>query len=644
MIAGRALVFLGDYSGFDVLTAGLADSDPERRRQAAEGLAAIGERSSLAPLRRMLADADERVKIAAAAAVLLIAGLDPVLLSQQSLDWARSAINSQNWATRLAAARAIGDIPQDQAMPLFAAAVVDAKPEVRQAAARSARRLRGVEPARQLARVVRTEKVDAVAEEQIRTLAILGQPETKDALASRAGAGDRIGVLASGALIAVGELAAVGALERAMRARKSGLRLAAAEAAAIAGDPIVIPTLVLGLGDRDGSVKFAAAEGRSRYRAEKDRALPVLESRLDGGDASLAGRAYAAMLRFGTTPTSGPTPEELLGSPDPDTRLAAVDAAAAMPWSEAGPLLRRAVVDSVLAVRRRAVEVLADFGARHPDPVLAIYRSLVRDQDPTTRARAQAQMARLAATKTAAAAPPPNLGELEKAHAAVVTAAAELARANADLESVVSEIKKATARPAISDADVDRVESLAADIGKRAAAVIAERAAMQKTAAAAAEIAASLPGDRAAVLAGEVSDKSRAAARIARAALAAGELAETRARKFAADETADPDVLLTAATTAIAAGKLGDGRRDLAKAKKLFKAAGKTPAELWFADAELNAALARRTADVDRRITLLERARDSYKRFARRGAGYRVGQASERAAEISTEITGLLAR
>jgi serine/threonine protein kinase len=642
MVAGRALVFLGDYSGFEVLTAGLADSDPERRRQAAEGLAAIGERASLEPLAEMLGDPDERVQIAAAAALLMIAGLDPVLLSQQSLDWARSAITSQNWATRLAAARAIGDIPQDQAMPLFAAAVVDAKPEVRAAAARSARRMSGAEPARTLARVVRTEKNDAVAEEQIRSLAALAQPETREALASRASDRDRIGVLASGALIAVGDLGAVTSLERSMQARQAALRLATAEAAVIAGDPIVIPTLVLGLDDRDRRVKLAAAEGLSHYRAEKDRALPVLEHGLVGGDASVAGRAYAAMLRFGVTPRAGPTPGELLDSPDAVTRLAAVEAAAAMPWSEAGPLLRRAVVDVALEVRRRAVEVLADFGARHPDPVLAIYRSLVRDRDATTRIRAQAQLARLTRTRTAKAGP--DIGDLEKAHAAVLADAAELADANQKLEAVVDEIEKATARPAGSDDDVDRVEALAADIGKRAAEVITRRAGLQKSARAADEIARDLSDPRAAELAAEVIDKGREGARIARAALAAGKLAEGRAKKFAADETADPEILLTVATTAIAAGKLGAARRDLARARQLFRAAGKTPADLHFADAELHAALARRAADTDKKIELLERARSSYRRFARSGAGFRVGQASERAAEISTEITRLLAQ
>jgi hypothetical protein len=127
-------------------------------------------------------------------------------------------------------------------------------------------------------------------------------------------------------------------------------------------------------------------------------------------------------------------------------------------------------------------------------------------------------------------------------------------------------------------------------------------------------------------------------------ALAAGKLAEGRAKKFAADETADPEILLTVATTAIAAGKLGAARRDLARARQLFRAAGKTPADLHFADAELHAALARRAADTDKKIELLERARSSYRRFARSGAGFRVGQASERAAEISTEITRLLAQ
>ena len=644
LIAGRALVFLGDYIGFSVLTGALSDRDPERRRQAAEGLAQIGEKSSLEPLAGLLDDPDRRVQIAAAAALMMIAGLDPVLLAKSSIDWARSAIASQNWATRLAAARAIGDLPEDQAMPLLAAAVADDRAEVRKAAARSARRMRGARPARELARAVRDERDDQVAEEQIRALAALRQPASRDALASRAGDRDRVGVLAAGALIAVGDVAAISMLDRAMRAREAGLRLAAAEAAAIAGDPIVIPTLVLGTEDRVFSVKLAAAEGLSRYRAEKDRALPILEGSLGDNDASIAARAYAAMLRFGEVPSAGPSPAELYESADPAARLAAVVATAAMTWKQAAPILRRAVLDKAAEVRRRAIDALAEFGARHREAVMGVYRSLVRDRDTAIRMRARAQLARLQRTATAAKPKQPgvDLAALEKAHRAVLAASADLESADRALDAVVAAIEKATARPAQSDADVDRVEGLAAEIEKKAAAVIEVRARLQK-AVAAGEIAPGA-GDRAAELAAAIAEKGRAGAEIARAALAAGDAARQRASRYAAAETADPDVLVTAATTSIAAGKLSAARRDLDKAARLYRARGRTPPELDFARGQLYAALAGRAKDTDKKIDLLERAKRSYDRFARRGAGFRVGQARERSAEIATEIAGLLAR
>ena len=71
------------------------------------------------------------MRIAAAVAVMAIVGLDPQVLAQASVDWTKSALASEDWAVRKAAAGVLGDMPEKQAVPLLAPAIADPDPKVR---------------------------------------------------------------------------------------------------------------------------------------------------------------------------------------------------------------------------------------------------------------------------------------------------------------------------------------------------------------------------------------------------------------------------------------------------------------------------------------------------------------------------------
>src|SRR5262249_28656933 len=104
LVATVALVPLGSYSGMDLMTAKLADKEPGTRRRGARGLGESGERASVGRLVALGDDKDWTVRVAAAAAVMAIVGLDPALLAQASVDWTKSALVSEDWDVRKAAA------------------------------------------------------------------------------------------------------------------------------------------------------------------------------------------------------------------------------------------------------------------------------------------------------------------------------------------------------------------------------------------------------------------------------------------------------------------------------------------------------------------------------------------------------------
>ncbi len=70
LVAARALGMLGSDGGYKIATDGARSSDPQQRFLAALALGAIGRRDAQGELRRLLADTQPNVQLAAAAAVL----------------------------------------------------------------------------------------------------------------------------------------------------------------------------------------------------------------------------------------------------------------------------------------------------------------------------------------------------------------------------------------------------------------------------------------------------------------------------------------------------------------------------------------------------------------------------------------------
>ncbi|HWO26061.1 MAG TPA: hypothetical protein VNO30_45355 [Kofleriaceae bacterium] len=97
----------------EILRASLREAEPAARAARAEALAREQ-------------DGDGAVRIAAAAATVAIAGLEPQVLAGAAVDVARRALDSQDAAARRTAASCgRADLPESEALPLLARAIAD---------------------------------------------------------------------------------------------------------------------------------------------------------------------------------------------------------------------------------------------------------------------------------------------------------------------------------------------------------------------------------------------------------------------------------------------------------------------------------------------------------------------------------------
>ncbi|HEV7558459.1 MAG TPA: HEAT repeat domain-containing protein, partial [Kofleriaceae bacterium] len=644
VVATVALVPLGSYAGFDLLTTKLADKDPDTRCLAARGLGEIGERNSVKPLVELATDKDWRVRVAAAAAVMAIVGLDPQLLAQASVDWTKSALASEDWAVRKAAAGVLGDMPEKQAVPLLAQAILDTDPKVRAAASKSAGKLKSAEAATKVAAAVMTETDPTVKEEQVKALGKIGNPVAHDALVTMAADPTRVGVFAAGSLIAVGDPSGKAKLDAAVVDPKPEMRLAAVQSASEAKNPIVVATLKTGTSDKLFDIRFTAAEGLSIFGAEKATAVPVLVSGLDSKDASVQGRASSALLRLGEKSGQGPSPAEMLDSPDPKVRAAAIAIAVELPASEATPLLRRLVADPDADVRRGGVDAIARLVPKAKDEAVKLYKPLVSDGDAVIRSIAQAQLAKLVATPppppAAPAAPAPVDDLLPKVKAAAADAAAatgELKAAVDAVDALAREIATATAQPATDDAAVKHVEQLATEVDAAAAKLDAAVARADAAAKTVATEAGANPSAEAAALVADAQTAATAAHDAATKVRTGSTAVATKARDYAKAETVDPQMYIGAADAAIATGNLADAKRDLDKAAH----AGAKNAGIDYSYGQLYDKMAAHEKDPQTKRHDLELAQHAYQTFARTGTGSRVQRATDRASEIADDIKEL---
>ena len=561
------------------------------------------------------------------------------MLAQASVDWARSALTSDDWSVRAGAAALVGQVRERDGVVLLAQALADPQPEVRRAAAAGARKLAGPRAVRALAAAAKTER-DGVAREQIvRSLAAMKPetaPEARRALAGIAGESGRAGVLASGALAAQGDAAGKRRVEAALADRDAGVREAAVEAAAQAG---LVPALAGAVADKVFEVRLFAAETLARLGPPAPGTLAVLREAAAREDAATRARGIAALLRAGEKVEGAPA-AELLSAPETDARVAALEVIAAMPAAEALPLLRRALFDPEVAVRQAAVEELAGFAAADRDGVVTLGKAALRDPDPGIRARAGAMLADLLEplTPPAAADLPVLRAAADEIHAArqtIVTAATELAANGATLV-------RAASATAGDEAAVAAVAKLLAEHERATTALDGHRKRIEVALGRAEEAAGDAPDPEAAALleaarkdAGEafwlVGEAEDAALAIAR-----------KARTSVDSESSDATTIIAAAEASLAAGKLADARKDLDRAAKLLRAQGRDAGVLAYSYGELYDRQAARTRDAAERRRLLEDARRSFDSFAARsGGGTRAAAARARSEEIAEELRSM---
>ena len=650
VVAAVALVRLGDYSGFDLLGQRLGDNDAGVRGLCARGLGEIGEKASVGSLLPMLEDKEWSVRISAAQALLTIVGLDPKLLAQASIDWAKGALDSEDWAVRKAAAGVIGDLPEKQAVPLLAKAIADPDANVRKQAARSAGQLHGDDAAKTVASAALTETDVGVKEEQVKSLGSMGNPAAHDALATLSADPGRVGVFASGSLIAIGDPAGKDRLAAAIGDAKVDVRLAAVEASVLAANPIVVPTLARGAADTSFEVRFSAAEGLAGYKAETTMAAKVLSEGLDKADALVQARARAALIALGAAPAGGPTLEQMLDSPDAKVRQAVAKPVSELAWTEARPVVRRMLADSDPSVRRGAIDALQKYAPGDKDEVAKLYRSATHDADPSNRAAAQGRLAKLTETVAVAPAAAPA-APAEPAPAApvdvtTVRAALDEAKAAHDaaaaakttLDAKMAALTKLVGAGAKDDDDVKVAAALAADVETQAKAIEASATAAAQGARHAVEAAGPTPAAEAQPLLAEADAHAKATAGLATQARDIAGKARKSTEAFTKNETGDPSMYLSAGEAALASGNLGEARKELDKAAKAFKAAGKDNAALDFDYGRLYDKLADQAQDGAAKAKLLREAKTHYGAFAAHGSGPRVNVAKERLGEIDEEL------
>jgi HEAT repeat protein len=656
LVAAVAQIPLGEYGGLAVIRGKLDDKDPDRRRLAARALGDIGDPGSLDALLELARDKDWTVRIAAAGAIVAIVGLDPKVLAQASVDWTKDALDSQDLAVRKAAAGVLADIPAKEAVPLLAKAIADPDANVRLAATRSAGKIKTADAAGKVAVALKTEVDPRVKEQAVKALGEIGTvagPAAHDTLAELSNEAGRLGVLAAGSLIAVGDTAGAARLEAAVGDHQVGIRLAAVEAASSAGNAVVVPTLKIGVGDKVFEIRFAAAEGLASFIAEKQAALPVLTAALDNRDAGVVGRAIAALTRLGEKiKDTVRTPADMLDSTDPRQRLAAVPVVRAMAVGDAVPLLRRLVADADQEVRHAGVDAIEDIVGKDKDQAIKLYKPLVNDVDPVVRSKALGQLSRIAPplqqpAQAAQAAPPPTPPtpptptldpRVKEASDAAKAAAAEAQEAADAVEAQITELGKTTAARTRDDAMLDHVKKLKAGFDAATAKLdtVAEKA--EAAAKAVEVIAAASPSDEASKLvaeARELAQHAREAATTARGKLPA---AEQQADGFIKDETGDPQNQIVLAGLDIRNGNYAAARANLDKAQKLLQKTGEHIPALDDLYSQVFLGLAQATQAPTARHKLLQRAAAACQRFIQVGAGVKVAEAKERLAEINGEL------
>ena len=652
LVAAVAQIPLGEYGGLELITTELGAKEPGTRRLAARALGDIAERKSLPALLALTSDKDWTVRIAAAGAIIAIVGLDPQVLAQASVDWTKSALDSQDWAVRKAAAGVLADIPDEKAaVPLLAQAIVDPDSKVRLAASKSAGKMKSAEAAAKVVAAVAAETDPGVKEQQVKALGEIGRPEAREMLAQISEEPGRIGVFAAGSLVAVGDTSAKVKLEAAVAAPQVEMRLAAVQAASSTHNDVMVPTLKIGLVDRVFDVKFAAAEGLAGYMSEKVDAIPVLTAALESKNADVVGRAMAALTKLGEAITkAAQTPAEMLESTDPKQRLAAVPVVRAMGPAEGVPLLRRLVADPDQEVRRAGVDAIEDLVPKDRAQAIKLYKPLVSDEDPVIRSKASGQLARLVddPQKTAAAAaapppppapvaPPPLDPKVKLAYDEAVAASAEATATTTAIEALTAEVIKTTAIRTPDDATFAHLAEVTKDLEAAPGKLDEAAAKVDKLSGDVDAAAKASPSPDASKLVDEAKALAKTARDAAVAMTAKATDATKAAREYKDREADGVSELLTKAEAAIAVGNTSNAKRLLDKAAALVRTSGGKNPNLDYLYGALYDRMFEDSTDPAVRPKLRKQAEAAYNDFLKGGTGPRVQRVKNRLKELPEE-------
>ena len=644
--AALGLVQLGDYAGHELLLDQLAHRDPELRRLAASGLGAIGDLDSARPLIALYGDPDRTVRIAAAAAVLFMLGLDPGVLVPEVTSWVQTALRDEDWQVRRSAAEPLRFLPADEAIPLLTAGIVDQDVRVRRRFAEEAAHL-GSKAAPVIAEALRFESDPDVQEQSVITLARLANPEVKSTLEEMSKREGRVGILSLGALIAIGETTVFDRLASAYQSAIDRVRMAVVEAAVLAANRIALPALEKALEDSVAEIRLAAARGLAGYGASSARVVGILEQALGKAPEQAMG-AMQALMQLGIKPKAGPSMPGMLDSSDESVRRAVLRAVSTMSWKEARPVITRAIHHADPEVRRQAVDALGAFADEHRSEVVPMLKPVVQDEDEISRMKSKAQLSRLLPRLPQPPPPPPPAGgstpswNLDRVRGALDHARSERQAFDAQrraIDGMLEEITAITAQRARHEKDVEDVEELRTRLRQVQPQLIAAHGRVGVAANAVTAAARDLPDS-----VPEVPAMTAEAVRLGEETMATVADSRSRIEALLAQSTvwlkenvADCSLYLSAAEAAVATTRLVDARRDLLKADQTCGRGGTAPAQLHFVWAQYFDARAQE-AQNQQKARFLAQAKERYDRFVTTGRGFRVERARERSQEITDEL------
>ena len=417
VLAARELALLGETDGLALCRQLVKNpmAQSPGRQLASDGLGAIGEPVDAQALAVLLNDKSDRpLRQAGARAILQIVARDPGLLSEQSMNWARSALGDSDALVRQSATAILGDSMNAGAVSLLAGLLKDKDAGVRRSAVFALGRRKDEQAVVALRNALGdaepSVRLDALQELVHSTSQLKGDSlrrvvqEVKTALAGLLSSGSQKEQLLAGSLLfRLGDSDQLKSLRTWLTASDAELRRLAVEQL-----PLTADELAERLGDTALAVRLAAA--RRLAELGDRRALPVLREALalPGSDAIVA---YGLLHRLGvSTPPPAPI-DALLADANPAVRIAAVEALGAASGEQAAPLLLRAARDRDPLVRRRAAEIAAEIAASAGgERALTVLRRFLSDGDAAVRARAASLLALVLRTRLEAPAPAAEKG------------------------------------------------------------------------------------------------------------------------------------------------------------------------------------------------------------------------------------------